>query len=566
MKTKSILLLICALCVSPLFAQNKYYVNETKGSDTNDGLSWSNAFATLQPALEKAVAADEIWVAAGTYLPTKAYLPASISNISAVDDNRYRSFVLPKGVQLYGGFPATATDATGMAQRNWVANPTLLSGDFNNDDEDNFTNMIDNACHVLIIIEGDAQTVVDGFTISGGNANGNNETVSIDGTPVYGSYGGGIFASVINGSMETSPTLRNVIIENNNAIDDGGGFYNYAHRGEANPTIINAIIRNNKAGYSGKNTPGTGGYGGGIYNSGVTKASPLLTNVIISGNDAERLGGGFYCYSERNIAAPVLTNVLISGNSAHDAGGMYCYTIADKTAPVLINVSIVGNKAVDDGAGLACLSGTGTSAPEIRNSVLWGNKCTGNTTNQNPNLFNLADTGNPIIHHSFIEGEAASASAGNLNGTLDPQFVSAVHADFAPTSDGNYQLNKTSPLINKGKNEFNTLTIDLADKTRVIDQTIDIGAYEYPELGGGSNDDTSNNEIQIENGRVWANAGNLYVKVETATTIRIYTVDGALFQQINNVAEGTKAISLPAGIYFVSLNDDVKAKIFVPFQ
>lgn len=549
MKLKS-LILILSLCVSPLFAQNKYYVNATKGNDTNDGTMWSKAFATLQPALEKAVANDEIWVAAGTYYPTK-----SISEEN--NDKRQYSFILPKGVKLYGGFPVQADDNTGMSQRNWEANTTILSGDFNDDDED-FANMDENAYHVLILIDANEQTVVDGFTITGGNAVGS-EIFNVNATPVYSSNGGGIFAtSAIEGQTETSPSLNNVIIEYNNAIYNGGGFYNHAHLGEANPTISNAIIRNNKAGYAEKSIPGTC-YGGGIYNNGVTKSAPILTNVIISGNDAEYYAGGFYCISDRNTTAPVLTNVLICGNSAQDAAGMYCYIYDGSVAPVLINVTIVGNKAEDDGAGLACVTASGASVPEIRNSVLWGNKCT-NPSTQNQNLFYLGDSGSPAIHYSFIEGEPGDAAAGNLDANTKPEFVSAVSADFAPTSDGNYQLDKLSPLINKGNNEFVYVDKDLNGKTRIVDETVDIGAYEYPETGGGP---TNNEYISIEDNQLWASGSYLYINIKEPTTIRIYTVDGTLFYQENRTTEGSKSISLPAGIYFVSLNNSTKAKIHV---
>lgn len=544
MKLKS-LILILSLCTGPLFAQNTYYVNATTGNDTNDGTLWSKAFATLQPALEKAEANDQIWVASGTYLPTKS-ISQSEENINK---NQYKSFYLPKGVKLYGGFPAQADDNTGMSQRNWEAYQTILSGDFNDDDED-FANMDDNAYHVLILIEADEQTVVDGFTITGGYARGS-DVSEINNTGIYNSNGGGIFATVVNGSMETSPVLNNLIVEYNKSSGSGAGICNYAQRGEANPKLTNVVIRNNEADWN----------GAGFYNNAVTGASPVLTNVIISGNKAGRTGGGIYCESEREIVAPILTNVLISGNKANDAGGFVCFSL-DNITPILTNVTIVGNKAAVEGGGFACHvtdGQNGIASPEIFNSVIWGNKAA-----IDPNIYNYGSTGSaPKTYYSLIEDEAASATTGNLDGTANPEFTEAVDADFAPTTDGNYQPARFSPLINRGNNDFVSVNEDLNGKTRIIDETVDIGAYEYPETGGGS---TNNESIFIGNNQLWASGGNLFVNIKEPTTIRVYTVDGILLYQENRTTEGSKAISLPAGIYFVSLNDSTKAKIYVSPQ
>ncbi|MCL6628241.1 MAG: hypothetical protein K6U00_01400 [Armatimonadetes bacterium] len=68
------------------------------------GYSWSDAYHTVQGAINVALAGDEIWVAAGTYV---------------------EQITLKKDVALYGGFSGVETS---REQRNWVANVTVLDG------------------------------------------------------------------------------------------------------------------------------------------------------------------------------------------------------------------------------------------------------------------------------------------------------------------------------------------------------------------------------------------------------------------------------------------------------
>ena len=89
---KIIAALIFLSCVNPLFAQDSktYYVT-AEATDGGDGLSWAQAI-TLESALRKAKAGDEIWV--------KGY-----ENITGhIYKAPKEGFVLPSGVAMYGGF------------------------------------------------------------------------------------------------------------------------------------------------------------------------------------------------------------------------------------------------------------------------------------------------------------------------------------------------------------------------------------------------------------------------------------------------------------------------------
>ena len=122
------------------------YVNASAPGGGN-GTSWASAFRDLQSALVVAGPGNQVWVARGRYLP-------SASNPGA-------SFVLPDGVPVYGGFTGSETS---LAQRDPLANVTLLDGDLLGDDLPGFVNYADNSQHVVSAV-GTVSAFLDGFTV-----------------------------------------------------------------------------------------------------------------------------------------------------------------------------------------------------------------------------------------------------------------------------------------------------------------------------------------------------------------------------------------------------------------
>jgi hypothetical protein len=70
------------------------YVNAA-ATGANSGASWTDAYPTLQQALDAATSGSEIWVAAGVYIPSQRTDPADPLTVT---------FALKNGVAIYGGF------------------------------------------------------------------------------------------------------------------------------------------------------------------------------------------------------------------------------------------------------------------------------------------------------------------------------------------------------------------------------------------------------------------------------------------------------------------------------
>jgi len=457
---------------------------------SGDCSSWSNA-CTLQTALSVAVSGDEIWVKKGVYYPGV---------------NRADTFTLKNGVALYGGFAGTETMRD---QRNWQTNKTILSGDIDQNDNhggdyinENASQIVgNNAYHVVTSNVTGPTTVLDGFFITAGQANGSSNDGGGGGMYSSGSSPkitnvtfSGNFATLHGGgiviSSSSSPTLTNVTFSGNSATYGGG----MSNNSSSSPTLTNVTFSGNSA-----------TYGGGMYND---SSSPTLTNVTFSGNSAT-YGGGM---SNKSSSSPTLTNVTFSGNSATYGGGMYNY----QSSPTLTNVTFSGNPATYGGglyntnssspkitnvtfSGNSATYGGGmwnySSSPTLTNVIMWGDTA----TNNGQEIYNSSS--NPAIAYSDIQGcggsgggwQSACGTDGGHNIAGDPRFEDADGADNTPgTADDNLRLQFTSHCIDAGKNAAVPpgVTTDLDGNPRFVDiptvpdtgsgtpPIVDMGAYE----------------------------------------------------------------------------------------
>ncbi|MCK4342071.1 MAG: right-handed parallel beta-helix repeat-containing protein [Phycisphaerae bacterium] len=267
-----------------------------------------------------------------------------------------------------------------------------------------------------------SDSVVEGFTITGGYAQRGSAIYCVSGSPtitscmitgntVYGVWlsGGGAGVYCYN----SSPTIANCRIAENSALNSVGGGIRCSDNGS--PTIINCAITQNIA-----------EHGGGIFCYG---SGPTITNYTITGNTATDYGGGINCYQYET--SPTITNCTFTGNSAGIGGAVYCHYYSYTT---------------------------------ITNCILWADA---------PDELCVSSSSSPVITYCDVQG--GWPGVGNIDAA--PCFVD-------PADD--FHLLLASPCLDAGSNAAvpPDLTIDLDGKPRIIDgnsdgqAVVDMGAYE----------------------------------------------------------------------------------------
>jgi len=342
---------------------------DARGSES----PWRGAYAYLQDALTEAArvaefAPVEIWVAAGVYKADQG--------ANQTPGDREASFDLINNVALYGGF---AGGEMRRDQRDWTINETILSGDLAGDDDpdapvtstccteswepgcddDECEAMVlemapacaewwapvcvhwagllrcdlcrptrcENTYQVVTAVDTDSTVVIDGFTITAGEANGEHPRTT--GAGLYSDHASPTVNNctfVDNGcapgkalyAVYGEPTITNCTFTRNAAYAGTTGLAMSARHN--NPTIENCAFINNHTGGLGTETskPIIGCTFIGNTNTGLAlgNGSPDIINCLFVGNSTTYSGGGMI-----NGGSPRLINCGFFGNSAGSGGG-----------------------------------------------------------------------------------------------------------------------------------------------------------------------------------------------------------------------------------------------------
>jgi hypothetical protein len=400
-----------------------WYVDKDN-SGTENGTTWSTAFNTIQEGIDAALNAGggEVWVGEGVYGEPRT------------DANG--SLVMREQVNLYGGFVGIGVGGYEVArdQRDWSTHSTTVDGSTSRAGGPAF--------HVVI---GANNSTLDGFTVTGGSADGVFPLQSGGGM-----YNDGVSPEVVNclfvlnraetgGAMYnqgSSPTVQNCTFENNSAIreNDAGGIGGALYSNwECSPTILRCHFLGNSA-----------VWGGGMYND-----SGAATNIIgcFFKQNSAQFGGAMYNYP----SSPTVTNCVFDANHADETGG----AIGNHwtSFPILLNCTFTGNSA---GVGGGSIHNSNSAAPTVTNCVLWGD-VPDELTN---------DSASANVTYSDIQG--GYPGVGNIDAY--PFFV------IGP--GGQFRLSPASPCIDAGT-VSGAPVIDIEGIPRPQLGGVDMGAYEF---------------------------------------------------------------------------------------
>lgn len=362
------------LAVASLHANAVCFVDE-KAIGSKTGTSWTNAYTDLQDALLNTTC-KEVWVARGVYKPTSG---------SAITV----SFVVVPGVALYGGFGGTETLRD---QRDLARNRTILSGDIDNNDANATSSQIDetsadihgsNSLHVVVMDGTQGKrvtntTILDGFVITGGNANKNSPQSSALGAGLYcNGSGDGVFAhEYLN---ECSPSLKNLVFSGNYSLYLGGGVA--------------------------------------LDSSNLGVSNPTITDASFLGNFSANGGAIGIHQSPGGISNPVFANITVFNNESTDAGGAIRIDAFQGagTETSVTNATIVGNSSNYGGA----FANAGAAHLNLSNVLLWGNAA----STQGPDVLDgVGDGAYTTIDHSIVESGCPSGDTCTNLQTADPKL------------------------------------------------------------------------------------------------------------------------------------------------
>ncbi len=439
------MVLVVMLMAVPGWAIDIHVDSDAPGPHT--GSTWINAYVYLQDALAVAQYGDTIKVGQGHYWPDQGTVPHI--------EGRHAAFHLKPGVTVLGGFAGynVALPSWQFGDRNVQLYQSVLTGDLNGDDlvaePNNVSDMAslvtsplrqDNCYSVVNASDTDPNSVLDGFTISGGNANDSGSQA-----PLITSHGGGVVfsmgsanitactitqCSALRGggfhAMDADPNVSDcTFILNSAEIFGGAMWYKASHI-----RVSQTEFEQNRAGFS-----NTRGKAGAIY---AVDSNSMIDSCVFKQNTGN-LGGGaiFFDDGEPNVAnsffyenesrsgaggavrlqggcIALMSNSRFVGNETNNPGGAIASYYSSAS---FVDCTYIRNKSKSDGGAIY----SDSSEPNFVNCVF-----NGNTARGFGGAISSLDTVSDIVNCTFASNEGDDGGNALSTNTLSVGSASSI--------------------------------------------------------------------------------------------------------------------------------------------
>jgi hypothetical protein len=456
------------------------------------GFSWQLAMQSLQDAIGIALPGDQIRVADGVYKPTAG-------------TDRAASFQLRQGVDILGGYAGFG--APDPNARDVSLYPTILSGEIGSTNPTTF----DNSLHVVTAENVNATAVLDGFTITAGQA--------VNGGGANNDRGGGILL------RNAGPTISNCTISNNRAQYQGEGMYvtSFSPGTASNPVITGCRFLNN-------GTQSGNSSGGAIY---IELSSMTLTNTVFEGNGSY-IGAGALHTVRSNVT---VTGCTFTNNWARYGGA--AMSLDNGTFATIDNSTFTGNTT--QLAGTVVNRG---SSMFPTNSRFTNCTFTGNTADRGGAVLNDIGATLTADHCTFLRntvttaGGAVWAWQGKVGLTNSRFHGNAVVPPFGGQAEGGavYTLNTTPAqrafIVNcefvGNRGGYGGAIDDLGQAGSEV-RNCTFVANAATHTGGAimANTASASNATRVANSIVWNNTAPKAPQIGNSPTVEFSDVQGS---------------------------------------
>lgn len=262
--------------------------------------------------------------------------------------------------------------------------------------------------------------------------------------------GGGIYIA------RTTLTIENCMISENIATDgNGGGIHT---RSYSYVTVTNSILTGNSAKSN----------GGGISNS---YSSLTVINSTLSMNLAYG-GGGIANFGDAAHSIVKLANSLLTENSADYGGGIWNNGLYTDSTTITINNSTIARNSAGSGGGIY----TSNNMTVTINSIIAQNF-------SDTEWFDICDD-NGIDNNNGVTINAYNTLSSFTGWTesTDCLVYDPAQPLFEDAENSDYTLAQHSQAVNMGDNSYVETETDLVGNPRIVNGTVDLGAYERQQL------------------------------------------------------------------------------------